>query len=100
MKLLPAAKALRRSVTDSSQSAVTFSVYHGVALDVQTSQVPTVHGSGRSFRGCGRSSVQTAIIRNTSVWTREHCTHQETRWDLGELDLPMRPRHEVSFLWG
>ena len=99
MKLLPAAKALRRSVTDSSQSAVTFSVYHGVVLDVHTSQVPTVHGSGRSFLGCGRSSVQTTIIRNTSVWTREHRTHQETRWDLGELDLPMRPHHEVSFLW-
>jgi hypothetical protein len=34
MKLLPAAKAARRPVTDSSQSAVTFSVYRGVVLDV------------------------------------------------------------------
>jgi len=99
MKLLPAAKARCRPVTDSFQSAVTFSVYRGVVLDVQTSHVPTVQGTGRFFLGCGRSSMQTTIIRNTSVWTREHRTQQETRWDLGELDLPMRPRHEVSFLW-
>jgi hypothetical protein len=77
---------------------VKFSVYHGEVLEVQTHQVPTVYGSGRTFLGCGRSSVQTTMVRNTSVWTRDG-TGQEKRWDLGELDLPMRPGHEVSFLW-
>jgi hypothetical protein len=78
---------------------VAFSVYHGDVLGVQSDQVPTVHGGGKSFLGCGRSYVETTVIRNTSVWTREHGTGLETRWDLGELDLPMRPGHAVSFLW-
>ena len=78
---------------------VAFSVYHGDVSDLQSVQVPTVHGGGKSFLGCGRSYVETTVIRNTSVWTREHGTGLETRWDLGELDFPMRPGHAVSFLW-
>jgi len=78
---------------------VAFSVYHGDVLDLQSVQVPTVHGGGKSFLGCGRSYVETILVRNTSVWTREHGTRLESRWDLGELDLPMRPGHAVSFLW-
>jgi hypothetical protein len=81
------------------RSPVTFSVYHGQVLEVQSAQVPAVYGAGRSFLGCGSSYVETAIVRNTSVWTREHATGRETCWELGEADLPMRPGHEVSFLW-
>jgi hypothetical protein len=82
----------------SCQSPVNFSVYRGEVLEVQTNHLPNVYGSGRTFLGCGRSSVGTAIVPNTSVWTRDG-TGQEKRWDLGELDLPMRPRHDVSLLW-
>jgi hypothetical protein len=95
--LMPTATA-RRFVSEGRQSPVAFSFYHGEVLEVQTNQIPTVYGAGRSFLGCGRFSVQTTIVRNTAVWTRDG-TGQEKRWDLGELDLPMRIGHDVSFLW-
>jgi hypothetical protein len=95
---IPAAPPTHRFVSEGRQSPVTFSFYHGGVLEVQINQVPTVYGAGGSFLGCGRSYIHTTIVRNTSVWTRDG-TGQEKRWDLGELDLPMRTGHDVSFLW-
>src|SRR5262245_51381413 len=97
--LIPASKVGRQYVTKFARCPVAFAVYHGEVVEVQTEQVPTVYGGGKSFLGCGHSYVQTTVIRNASVWTREDGTGLETRWDLGELDLPMRPGHDVSFLW-
>ena len=82
-----------------SQSPVKFSVYHGEVLEVQTNQVPTVYGSGRTFLGCGRSSVQTTIVRNTSVWTRDG-TGQEKRWDLGGTGFADATRPQCVFSLG
>ena len=67
----PSKPKTERSVSTIDQSPVRFSVYHGQVLEIQSAQVPAVYGAGRSFLGSGSSYVETAIVRNTSVWTRE-----------------------------
>jgi hypothetical protein len=97
--LIPGSKPGKQPVSKVDRSPVRFSVYHGQVIEVQSSNVPIVDGGGRFFLGFGDAVVETAVIRTTSVWTREHGTGQETRWELGEPDLPVRAGHNVSFLW-
>jgi hypothetical protein len=76
-----------------------FDVYHGRVMEVLIGQVPFVHGEGRSFAGFGRSCVTTEVIKETSVWLRNHQTGQEERFDLVDADLLARAGHDVTLLW-
>jgi hypothetical protein len=76
-----------------------FDVYHGSVQEALIGQVPFVHGEGRSFLGFGHSRVTTEVIKETSLWLRDHQTGKEHRFDLGEVDLPARAGHNVTLLW-
>ena len=76
-----------------------YDVFHGRVQEVLIGQTPFVHGEGRSFAGFGRSHITTELVKETSVWLKDHQTGREHRFDLGSIDLPIRTGHDITFLW-